>query len=821
MRTSVRTSLISGAVLFGALGAAVIVVPQVGCSSSAGGSPEPSGTVSQGGDSKAGTGSVGVRLTLPGGQVLNTISWTITGPNGASTVVQTGSVNVQNSLTISFQVGGIPAANGYSISLTGTSTDGTATCAGSASFNVLAQATTSVSVSAQCHTAPADVGSVQVTATTFNCGTVNSITATPTQTTVGTPIALSASATAPNPSALTYAWSAPSGSFSASTAASTNFTCGVAGSVTLTLTVSDGPTDGGSCAPFNTMTVPVQCTGHLDPAQALATATPIKHVVVIFGENISFDHYFGTYPNALNSASEIAANPTTEQIFVAAPGTPQVNNLVTPLDPTHGFAPGVSNYSPAPNLLTANPTTTNATNAFGVNPFTTNAVGAENPFRLNGGQAATEDMGHNYKPEQQASDHGLMDLFPKYTGFSTTTFPAFLPPSEDSTGAAMAYFDGNTISAMWSYAQNYAINDNTWTTTFGPSTPGALNLISGQTNGIVATLNGFSALSTSHAIPDGNGGWTLIGDADPLNDICSATSATSDVVQMGGTNIGNLLNAASTPITWGWFEGGFNLSLTDPGPLSNGLSGCNRATTASVPNIVSTDPDYIQHHAPFQYYPSTANPTHARPTGPLGTTDPANHNYDTADFFAAISAGQSIPAVTYLKAPAYQDGHPGYSDPVDEQNFVTSVVTALQGAQEWSSTAIIITYDDSDGWYDHQAPSIVNPSNTSNSATWSSAQMADQLNGVGLCNSGAQQNGTAPTTPLNGIAGAPVQGRCGYGTRIPLIVISPFAKTNFVDHTLLDQSSVLRFIEDNWIGGQRIQPGGSFDTIANSIMNML
>jgi phospholipase C len=104
----------------------------------------------------------------------------------------------------------------------------------------------------------------------------------------------------------------------------------------------------------------------------------------------------------------------------------------------------------------------------------------------------------------------------------------------------------------------------------------------------------------------------------------------------------------------------------------------------------------------------------------------------------------------------------------------------------------------------------VNPSSTT----------SDALNGAGVCNSGAQQTGAAPTTPLLGVAGVPVQGRCGYGTRQPLMVISPFAKKNFVDHTLTDQSSVLKFVEDNWLAGQRIQAGGSFDTIAGSIQNM-
>ena len=75
------------------------------------------------------------------------------------------------------------------------------------------------------------------------------------------------------------------------------------------------------------------------------------------------------------------------------------------------------------------------------------------------------------------------------------------------------------------------------------------------------------------------------------------------------------------------------------------------------------------------------------------------------------------------------------------------------------------------------------------------------------------------TTPLPGVKGLPVQGRCGYGTRQPLLVISPLAKPNFVDHTLTDQSSITRFIEDNWLSGQRIGLG-SYDTIANPINNM-
>jgi phospholipase C len=191
------------------------------------------------------------------------------------------------------------------------------------------------------------------------------------------------------------------------------------------------------------------------------------------------------------------------------------------------------------------------------------------------------------------------------------------------------------------------------------------------------------------------------------------------------------------------------------------------------------------------------------------TLDPANHQYDINDFFVALKVG-NLPAVSFLKASAFEDGHAGYSDPLDEQHFIVRVINALQESADWSKSAAIIAYDDSDGWYDHQMPPIVNPSTSA----------ADALNAAGMCNNGLQQGSTTPTTPLNGSFGLPAQGRCGYGTRVPLLVVSPFARVNHVDHTLTDQSSILRFIEDNWLSGERIQPGGSFDTIAGPINNL-
>ncbi|HYZ42758.1 MAG TPA: alkaline phosphatase family protein, partial [Stellaceae bacterium] len=231
-------------------------------------------------------------------------------------------------------------------------------------------------------------------------------------------------------------------------------------------------------------------------------------------------------------------------------------------------------------------------------------------------------------------------------------------------------------------------------------------------------------------------------------------------------------------------------------------TGCGRQSPASPANGGPTK-DYIPHHAFFQYYASTINPNHTRPNSfaNIGTSHDggANHQYDLHDFFDSLTVG-NMPAVSFLKAIAAEDGHAGYSDPLLEQGFLVRTVNAIMRSPFWKTTAIVILYDDSDGWYDHQMSPIINPSAVSTA----SAANSDQLNGPGVCGYG---------TPLGGI-----EGRCAYGPRQPLLVISPFAKRDYVDHTLTDQSSVLRFIEDNW-GTGRIGDG-SFDEFAGPLSNM-
>jgi phospholipase C len=484
-------------------------------------------------------------------------------------------------------------------------------------------------------------------------------------------------------------------------------------------------------------------------AEQASTSTPIKHVIVIFQENISFDHYFATYPHA--------TNPPGEPAFHAKRGTPRTNNLLSG------------------GLLDQNPNSTQ-------------------PFRMDTGLASvTCDQNHGYSAEQAATDHGLMDKFPEATG-SGASASSHCNDYGKGTGVVMGYFDGNTVTALWNYAQHYAMSDNSYSTMFGPSTVGALNLIAGST--ATATLaplrpNGKPA-SAAGNIANGATSGPAIGDPRPAGDECVLTNPQlqgTNMITVTGKNVGDLLNAKG--ITWGWFQGGF--APTGYDTAGRAICGAHAAGLAGD-DAVATVGDYIPHHEPFQYYASTSNPHHVLPKDPalIGTSsDGANHQYDLSAFWTALGEDR-LPSVTYLKAAAWADGHPGYSDPIDEQHFIVGVVNAIQNSPYWKDTAIVIAYDDSDGWYDHVLGPVVNQSAVSD----------DALAAPGSC----------------GGSGAGTQGRCGYGPRQPLLVISRYAKQNYVDHRITDQSSILRFVEDNWNLGRL--GGDSTDAKAGALNAM-
>ena len=403
----------------------------------------------------------------------------------------------------------------------------------------------------------------------------------------------------------------------------------------------------------------------------------------------------------------------------------------------------------------------------------TNNPNLDHPWRIDRSQAipviGTCDNDHDYEAEQSAYDSGLLDKFVQYTG----------PPKGQCPAAAdfvMGYVDGNTVTALWNYAQRFTLSDNYFGATFGPSMPGAINLASGQTGG--AEPPDVNSPGGSPWVVNG----TMIGNPPAAFDDCAEETGT--LVHMTGKNIGDLLNEAG--LTWGWFTDGFTPTSYHPDGTAVCVLLANTDTGVSIQ--VYDDPD------PFDYYKSTSNPHHLPPSSPamIGSTDQANHQYEFDDFWSAARAGH-MPAVSFLRGSQTTDGHPGYSDPLAEQGYIVGVLNRLQQLPEWRSTVVFITWDDSDGWYDHVMPPIVNQSQ----------DPAHDALLPGSCGSNA---------PLAGY-----QDRCGHGPRIPLLVISFYARRNFVDHTSSDTSSLIRFIEDNWNLGQI--GNGSFDELAGSLVN--
>ncbi len=487
-----------------------------------------------------------------------------------------------------------------------------------------------------------------------------------------------------------------------------------------------------------------------------ATATPVKHLVVLFDENNSFDHYFGTYPHAAN---------TDGTRFTASPRTPHdVDNLVTS------------------GRLRNNP-----------NEYA--------PRRLTPSEAVTCDQNHAYSPEQYAYDAGKMDQFVQSTEISKCSGGLFGEP-----GLSMDYYDGNTVTALWNYAQHYTMSDASFGSAYGPSSPGAVELVSGQTHGIISTDPTSSTSNPEQtatpdpytvASPDARGVGTMVNDPDPAFDDCSDAdhTATNALGELTGRNIGDLLNTKG--VSWGWFQGGFA-----PGTAWDGKDGdhakCASVTHANV--VGNAVEDYSPHHNPFQYYRSTANPHHLAPVSlaEVGHNGRANHNYDLSWFDRAAAAGK-LPAVSFLKAPAYQDGHAGYSDPLDEQHFVVDQINAVERSPQWADTAVVVAYDDSDGWYDHVYAPVTNGSKDSTPA-----------NGRSLDAPGCR---SAPAA----VGG--YQDRCGPGPRLPMVVISPFTRANTVSHVPLEQTSIIHFVEDNWHTGR--VGDASFDSRARSLSALM
>ena len=348
-------------------------------------------------------------------------------------------------------------------------------------------------------------------------------------------------------------------------------------------------------------------------------------------------------------------------------------------------------------------------------------------------------------------------------------------------GLVMDYFDGNTVTGLWNYAQNYAMSDNNYDTEFGPSTPGALNLVSGNTGASYAVSPTTGAkittpISGTVSALNSNGLGTIYGDLDPAYDDCSNDSHAADensypLGVVTGQNIGNLLNARN--ITWGWFQGGFapdRDQLRRPAGLRLRAREHRRrrraATTCRTTTRSSTTrPPPTRRTCRRPRRRPSATPT--RPT--TSTTSPTS----TTTLKDGQPAGGQLPQGRRPTRTATR-ATPTRST---SRHFLVNTINQIEKSKYWRSTAIVITYDDSDGWYDHQ----VMPSRE---------RRLTHVSGHRDLLLGADHPGQlAPT-------------RCGYGQRLPMLVISPWTRENYVSNNLTDTASVVKFIEDNWLHGR-------------------
>lgn len=413
---------------------------------------------------------------------------------------------------------------------------------------------------------------------------------------------------------------------------------------------------------------------HPVPAQ-----TPIAHVVVVVLQDESFDRYFGIYPHAQN-------NPM-EAVFQARLDTPSV-----------------AGFSQA--LLKHNPNLTN-------------------PYRMAPGQP-TCDLGYGVIAQKRAYNHGLNNMFiwQEDQGPNAINDDGCFPQS------VMGYYDGNTLSALWGYAQHNALADHFFATEYATVTGGQIDIIAGVNQGIMPQV-----------LPGVSYQDELLGNNPPLYDDASKGRFK---VSLNRTNIGELLSAHQ--VSWGAFIGGFKPNSY----RADGTAVMHKRVLNQAGSLVAA---YQSNDDPFQYFKATANIHHVPPKSQanIGKEGPAHHQYDLSQLWWVAKHNQ-LPAVSFVFANHAHNGHVGSSSPLDEQAFLRQVMAHLTASPQWSSTAVMLEWSSANGWYDHITPPV-----------------------------GAQS----------------MLGN-GYGPRLPFLVISQWAKHNYVEHQMLDQSSVLRFIETNW-----------------------
>ena len=332
---------------------------------------------------------------------------------------------------------------------------------------------------------------------------------------------------------------------------------------------------------------------------------------------------------------------------------------------------------------------------------------------------ATGDLVHRYYQQIAQIDGGRMDRFAAVS---------------DAAGLAMGYYEGRN-TALWRYAADYTLADNFFHAALGGSFLNHMWLVCACTPrydaapaAVRATLDGNGKLLHDGAVtPDGFAVNTIFSVYQPHPARIADKSHLLPPVTL--PTIGDRLSDKG--VTWAWYSGGWDDAL------------------AGKPDKI-----FQYHHQPLAYFRQFAD----------GSAAKAEHLKDERDLLRDIAANR-LPAVTFYKPIGEENEHPGYADVITGDRHVAAIIDKIMQSPAWPDTAIIVTYDENGGYWDHVPP--------------------------------------------------PKGDRWGPGARVPTIVISPYAKRGFVDHTRYDTTSILRLIESRF----DLAPLGERDARAANMQN--
>jgi acid phosphatase len=462
------------------------------------------------------------------------------------------------------------------------------------------------------------------------------------------------------------------------------------------------------------------------PAPTKTGLDRIEHIVVIYAENRSFDNLYGLFPGANGIANATPAQYT------------QMDRDGRPLATLPPVWKGKEADPAFPRDLPNR-------------PYRIDAPPINLPL-----STATRDLIHEFYRNQEQIDGGRNDRF---------------VAASDAGALTMGYYDGSSLP-VWKWAQQNTLADNFFKGDYGGSylnhqwlicackpfdryAPASLRAqidergwLKTRPTSPSSVLAGAPEFLGGEVTPDGYSVNTSQPRYQPSRvppakdgDARYADPTKHTLPPQTLATIGDTLSAKG--VSWVWYSGAWDAALQD------GMQPPD-APRKVIATRANGAPYFVTHHQPFNYFARFAP----------GTPDRALHLKDYRDLVAGIDKGE-LPQVAFYKPEGVLNQHPGYADILSGDEHIAALLARIKASPLWATTAIIVTYDENGGFWDHVAP--------------------------------------------------PVGDRWGPGTRIPALIISPFARRGYIDHTQYDTTSIIKFITRRFglqpLPGARAQMG--------------